>query len=241
MNRFLSVFVCLFSFLFVVEKAHTQCQFSTISTQSGNYQITVCVGDGQKDPARLTNSLNNTTNYAYALTTADFKILQVFTDANIDLESLPTEGVWIWGFDYRGTITAVAGESVFSSAFATQCRHISNTAVTIVRTTADAGFIRTAQGSDSYFACQGDPFNDVIGFESQKASIAPYVFLLTNESNKILDIIRQGYYDFTNYPAGNYRVWGLSYTGQLGNIIGTKADTLFYQMVAMICPTILSK
>ena len=225
MKRFLSLFVCLFSMLFFLERTHAQCQFSTISTQSSQQQITVCVGDGQKDPARLINSLNSTTNYAYALTTSDFKILQVFTDANIDLESLPTEGVWIWGFDYRGTITAVVGESVFSSAFATQCRHISNTAVTIVRTTADAGSIQTAQGSEDYFACQGDPFNDVIGFQNQKASIAPYVYILTDESNKILDIIRQGYYDFTNYPAGRYRVWGLSYTGQLGNTIGANVDT----------------
>jgi hypothetical protein len=209
----------------IEDKTPNPCVFNTISTLSKQQEISVCVGDGQKDPAQLTNSLNRIKAYAYVLTTADFKIVKVFTDANIDVETLPAEGTWIWGFDYRGSIIAEVGESVFSTAFATQCRHISNTAVKIFRTQAQAGNVQTAYGQDAYFACQNDPFNDIIGFANVNASNAPYVYLLTSESNKILSIITQGYFDFTTYPQGNYRVWGLSYTGQLQDIMGKNAAT----------------
>jgi hypothetical protein len=207
------------------DKTPSPCVFNTISTISKQQEVSVCVGDGIKDPAQLTNSLNRIKAYAYVLTTADFKIVKVFTDANIDLETLPAEGTWIWGFDYRGSIIAQVGESVFSTPFATQCRHISNTAVKIFRTQAQAGTVQTAYGQDAYFACQNDPFNDIIGFTNVNASNAPYVYLLTNESNAILSIITQGYFDFTTYPQGTYRVWGLSYTGQLQNIMGKNAST----------------
>jgi ligand-binding sensor domain-containing protein len=200
-----------------------QCQVSTISDAANQNTIYVCAGDGKPDLANLKNSLNATQNFAYVLATVDNKIIKIITDPLYDLENAPLNAVLIWGFNYTGDIIAKQGESVFTTPFSTGCYYISRNCIAINRVNTEGGTVKTAYGAKTYFACQADPLNYNTGFQNMNAGTAPYLYLLTDNNNTILEIITRGNFDFNTYPKGNYRVWGLSYTGQVNDIIGKNA------------------
>jgi FG-GAP repeat/Secretion system C-terminal sorting domain len=202
-----------------------QCQVSTISDAANQNTIYVCAGDGKPDLANLKNSLNATQNYAYVLATVDNKIIKIITDPLFDLESAPANAVLIWGFNYTREIIAKQGESVFTTPFSKGCYYISRNCIAINRVNTEGGTVKTTYGAKTYFACQADPLNYNSGFQNMNAGTAPYLYLLTDNNNTILEIITRGNFDFNTYPKGNYRVWGLSYTGQLSDVIGKNAAT----------------
>jgi ligand-binding sensor domain-containing protein len=219
-----SVFLILLMLKSVCLMAQTnQCQVSTISDAANQNTIYVCAGDGKPDLANLKNSLNATQNFAYVLATVDNKIIKIIIDPLYDLENAPANTVLIWGFNYTGDIIAKQGESVFTTPFSTGCYYISRNCIAINRVNTEGGTVKTAYGAKTYFACQADPLNYNTGFQNMNAGTAPYLYLLTDNNNTILEIITRGNFDFNTYPKGNYRVWGLSYTGQLSDIIGKNA------------------
>ncbi len=57
--------------------------------------------------------------------------------------------------------------------------------------------------------------NDTLSISTNSPLPANYVFVITNANDSILEIVSGPVVDLDAYPAGNFHVWGLSYTGSL--------------------------
>jgi hypothetical protein len=57
--------------------------------------------------------------------------------------------------------------------------------------------------------------NDTLSISTNSPLPANYVFVITNANDSILEIVTGPVVDLDAYPAGNFHVWGLSYTGSL--------------------------
>jgi hypothetical protein len=67
---------------------------------------------------------------------------------------------------------------------------------------------------------------DLLSFITTGASQnVPYLYLITDTDNHILDVSLDGTYDFENTAVGVSRIWGLSYTGELFAFPGSNAAT----------------
>ncbi len=78
----------------------------------------------------------------------------------------------------------------------------------------DGGSVQTSNGAFSVDVCQ-DADADIIDFNTTSTSAENYVFLLTDESNVVIAQLAGGSLDFNSAGLGAYRVWGISYNGDL--------------------------
>jgi len=78
----------------------------------------------------------------------------------------------------------------------------------------DGGNVQTVSGGTSETVCQ-DAQADVINFATTSGSGENYVYVLTDASNIIVTTLVGGSLDFNSAPLGSYRVWGISYNGDL--------------------------
>ena len=184
-----------------------------ISMPSGATTRYVCPGnDGP-----ITVQLNYATpagQVAYAITDEDFNILKVSTTNGIDLSGAGVGRCYIWAFNYTGTITATAGESVFSTKFSTDEWLISQNAILAIRERPAGGTVATPQGETTVYTCV-DGTADFVGFSVSGQSAANSVFVITDADNIILGLNTRGFADFDGAGVGDCRVWHLSYTGSL--------------------------
>ncbi|MBK9489874.1 MAG: hypothetical protein IPO07_14690 [Haliscomenobacter sp.] len=59
-----------------------------------------------------------------------------------------------------------------------------------------------------------------------------FVYLVTNDANKIIAATSQDSFNFGNLPGGTYRVWGLAYGGQL---LAKAGQDIFSDVLADDC------
>ncbi|MBP7450063.1 MAG: T9SS type A sorting domain-containing protein [Flavobacteriales bacterium] len=90
----------------------------------------------------------------------------------------------------------------------------------------DGGDVQTSNGETLLAICQ-DVNADVVDFTTTSASGENYAFVLTDESNIIVTVLAGNSLDFNSAALGNYRVWGISYNGDLvGADPGVDATTV---------------
>ncbi|MBK6342744.1 MAG: T9SS type A sorting domain-containing protein [Flavobacteriales bacterium] len=78
----------------------------------------------------------------------------------------------------------------------------------------DGGQVQTSGGFFSLDVCQ-DTEADVIDFITSSASGEQYAFVLTDDNDVIVAVLVGASLDFNSAPLGLYRVWGVSYNGDL--------------------------
>ena len=82
----------------------------------------------------------------------------------------------------------------------------------------DGGAVTTSGGATSISICQ-DEEADVIDFTTSSTSAESYAFILTDENNAIITALAGNALDFNSAAVGVYHVWGVSYTGDLENVL----------------------
>jgi len=78
----------------------------------------------------------------------------------------------------------------------------------------DGGQVQTSDGFFSVDVCQ-DTEADVVDFITSSTSGEQYAFVLTDDNDVIVALLVGGSLDFNSAPLGLYRVWGVSYNGDL--------------------------
>ena len=199
---------------------------ATVSTIDGNSTVYTCPGDGNAD---VVSFMTTSTDpfYAYVVTDEDNNILEIVTDGNsFDFENAPIGICRVWGLSYIGEITAMAGENATTAVFADGCFDLSDNFVEVVRTEPDGGTVSLTNGDTEVTICENDPANNQLSFSNVSSSPAPYAFVVTDEENVIVAILDGNTFDFNQVASGNYRVWGLSFTGTVTATVGDDADVV---------------
>jgi hypothetical protein len=82
----------------------------------------------------------------------------------------------------------------------------------------DGGDLTTTGGSTSVSVCQ-DEEADVIDFTTTSTSAENYAFILTDENDAIITALAGNALDFNSAAIGIYHVWGVSFNGDLENVL----------------------
>ncbi len=172
------------------------------------------------------NSLISNENYVYVITTANDAqvILSILDGDSFDFGALPLMEVKVFAISYTGDFIATPGTSLAFSTVATGCVGISNNCVRVINDSPEAGEITVDNLSGTGISCVVD--GDVnISVSTTSESLAGYAVIITDTDNVIRLISTDpGTVPFGDLPEGDYRAWGLSYTGNITATIGNQID-----------------
>jgi len=196
-----------------------------VSTVQGATAAYACPGDGNPDLVTLTNSsTSGTANYAYIITTTDNLI---FTAINGNERNFDNIGAFrelrVWGVSYTGTLNIPVFADLFSTVLSEGCYDISDNYVAIFRDEPEAASAGTIVGDQDILLCPGAN-DDVVQLTNTSTSLAGYAYLIVDAhtDSTIVDIITDSGLNIRNMAAGDYLMYGLSYTG---NILVVPGDT----------------
>ena len=202
---------------------------ATIFTSLGVGQdlINLCVGDGVADNLEFFTTTSATSaDYAFAITNENDVVIGFLPPDNTFNFELAGMGIAkVWGISYTGNLTLNVGQVITETTPADGCFAFSQNVITIVRDFPEGGQVATNDGESDILVCLG-PSDGVVDFITTSTTINAYVYLLTEGNNIVLDVYTDGQIDFALLPIGNYRVWGLSYTGTLNSLIGQDAAAI---------------
>jgi hypothetical protein len=186
----------------------------TVATTDGATSQFICSSAGASGLVGFTTTSQGP-EYAFLITDETNTILAVATDPEYNFEDLPEGTYLVWGVAYAGNLTAEPGQDATTATLSDGCFDLSDNFIKVVRAAPDGGTVSLTNGQTSDIACEGNPAGNLLSFASVSASIAPYVFILTNDNNIIIEVLDDNTYDFTDIAPGSYRVWGVSFTGNL--------------------------
>ncbi len=221
--------------LMITQLAIAQCNASQIYTQDGLNEAFTCPQDENADIITFSNNDNSDTNFAYTITNSNHEILNIVSGSSFDFNAMSEGNYYVWGFSYTGSITATVGESVFSTKFSNDCYKISRTAIKVVSDNSycihdetvecQASIISTISGQNRISTCRQDNNSDILTFTNNRNTLANFIYVITDKSYKILNIVAGNSFNFDTVAEGEYIVWGFSYTG---NITGAVGEHVFH-------------
>jgi hypothetical protein len=192
----------------------------TVSTTTGTGDRYTCPGDGASDVLTFNNQGTGSGNFAYVLTDADNIIIDIISDNTVDFEALPEGEYRMWGFVFTGDLLAEIGLDAGEAQLATACFDLSDNYITIFNIAPAAGLIFTEDGQEEVILCIGDGIPDPFNATVFGASAAAYTYLVVDEDSILVGVLNDPTFDFENAAPGDWRIYGLSYTGSLSVLPG---------------------
>jgi len=154
--------------------------------------------------------------YFFIAVDASNVIVRIGVSGEIDFNGLPTGTYTVWGLAFNGAPildTGIQLGAIVSECLALSANSVTVTLASCVVTECEGGIV-TANGGSSYFSFCIDGNADIVLPQSTSTAEGSYTYVLTNTSNLIVSVLDQNV-DFDALPVGSYRIWGLSYFGEL--------------------------
>ncbi len=191
---------------------------TTISLLNGDTSALQCIENGSVSALTFTTGPTYMP-YVYLVTDEDNIILKVNRRRTIDLSDLGAGNFRVWALYYKGPLFAQPGMNAAEDELAAYCFGLTENFVPVGSFTPDAGTIESSAGNQVEFLCDEDPESNSLTFELD--SNAPNLQLLVTDTNDIILDIPTGFsIDFNEQPNAIYRVWGLSFAGDLTAEVG---------------------
>lgn len=205
----------------------------TISTTIGTGDRYTCPGDGVADVLTFSNQGTGSGNFTYVLTNADNIIIDIIIGGNTyDFEFLPEGEYRMWGFVFTGDLLAEIGLDAGNADLSTACFDLSDNYITIYNITPAAGLIFVEGGAEEVTLCIGDGIPDPFTVNVFGASAAAYTYLVVDEDSILVGNLNDPTFNFENAAPGDWRIYGLSYTGSLSVLPGAN---IFEDQLASGC------
>jgi len=174
--------------------------------------------------ARLKSTFTGRTGYVYIVLNKFNSIVLLNATQNIDIEKLEDGDYQVYGLSYTGNLNLQVG-NLFKQDdnLATSCFRLSSNSVKFYKGGyAEGGQISTFLSSNTLFTCPKDGVADLIDISVPNNPLGTkYQFLITDSLNRLFYApFDNQLINFDNTPAGNYRVYGVAYTGILGFQLG---------------------
>ncbi len=196
---------------------------TTISSDSGETAFTLCPGDGIADIVSVSGS-GGLPNIAFIITDEAGLVLDINTSGEIDFDGAGTGICRIYALSYGADLGISVGENVQEVSFPA-CGGLSTDFITVTRQNVSPAIVSTITGENNVQACPGDGLEDVFIFTNEGSNAPNFVFIITDEANNIVNLPSGNEVNFESFEAANYRVWGLSYYGELTAQLGDPAAT----------------
>ena len=182
-----------------------------IEFAGGGTSRLVCANNEKPDVLSfLTTSTDP--QYRYFLTDANNALLEVLDGNALDF-NLAESVRRIWGASVVGEITVQPGEILTGAILASECFGLSSNFLEVVPIEPQGGQVSFAGLGARVEQCSNDDRNAVFPLSSTSTSLASYLYLLTDEENRLIQVLNDARLDASGLVAGNYRIWGMSYLG----------------------------
>jgi len=214
-NRRNWLYLLTIGFTLLSLNLHSQCIGGQVLYSNGLNKASLCLEKAQSSGFDVYHTSFAATKYAYALTDLNYQILSLHETNNITFDNLIEGDYYIYGFSYLGDITANIGDGVYSSQFSTSCWQISFNRIEVNLATPKVHEIRTSDFQTSKFLCLDQGESEFVSFQNIGDRNTPFTFIVTDNNDKILSVTTNTFADFSNFPPGICRIYGLAYTGNL--------------------------
>lgn len=186
----------------------------TLSFEGGGDKRATCPGDRNPDLLRFVPASNDAQNY-YLITDEQDLILDVVNQPEYNFEGSETPRR-IWAVSSSKPLEQVIGQRIQDANLNTECSDLSDNFLLAYPARPDGGRISFPGGLQKIRQCIGDPRNPILALSTSSSSVAQYTYLLTRASdNRFIRSISGASLDITALPSGQYRLWGLSFSGNL--------------------------
>ncbi len=193
----------------------SQPEGGLVSLPNGESNQYICPGDGNPDIVHFVNSGVAGDAFTYVITNDTNIILGIPPADSADFDTAPRGTCRVWGVAYSGNFLGQVGDMITGVSLSDECFDLSDNFITIIRDTAEAGSITTNMGLTEISVITGDTIPDNYTMVAHGASNAQSKFVATTGSDIILAILPDSTVDFGSVPAGTYKLYHISYTGNL--------------------------
>ncbi len=210
---------------FVTVIRQTTAVAGTIMLASGSVDTSICI-DGNGDPLAVIRDDNAIgVNRQFVITDDVGNILALpDNEGPFDLNGAGPGTCELWYLAYENGLQGLmTGNNV---ADFQGCYDLSNP-ITVVRQAPDGGTVTLSGGSTDTTAAAGDVMVDVV--HTTTATELDYWYVITDDSNNILGFANSAEtstLDLSSAPAGTCRIWGWSYRGLAGPVMGEPLSSL---------------
>ncbi len=202
----------------------SQVDGGTITSNQGAGNVFICPSNLTAGTLTFSNDGDaDIDDYVYVATVGDGLVLQVLTGNSFNFIGLPVPSVTIYGVSYTGTLNLSVGTMLLTAQLSDECFDISENGITVFVDEPESGEIsRTDEETEDLFCIlNGDTDLEIT---TSSTSQAGYAYIVTDENDIVVSVSTSGAADFNGLAAGPYRVYGLSYTGQLLVVVGTNLE-----------------
>ncbi len=207
-----------------------QVKGGVVAFSSGSSPRFVCRA-GKPDTLNWTRRDALGSQLVYLVTDALGNILRVTNQSRLIFDEISRDTARIYSMAYTGTLTAAVGQNITRSALSDACFNLSN-AITAIKTNLQGGLVRLSNGRTDNLQCPSSGASSTLRFQRVGSLGEKFVYLVTNNANKIIAATSQDSFNFGNLPGGTYRVWGLAYGGQL---LAKAGQDIFSDVLADDC------
>lgn len=207
-----------------IEVLRSEPNGSFVSLDDGTDLVYTCPGDGNADIVSFSTSSTSTANYAFLITDESGQVIQVANGNEHDFDGAPQGTCRVYGISYVGNLLAETDFDIFNDVLADDCWNISDNFIEVVREVPEGGTISTTDGESLVYVCVGDGNADIVEFEVSGISNSNSVFVVTDDSLEVLNILNGNSFDFNSSDIGVCRIYSVAYTGNFSLIEGQFLD-----------------
>lgn len=165
-----------------------------------------------------------TVDYTFVVTDEENVIVDVQSNDVFDFAGVP-EGVYrIHGLSFAGDLFASVGDTAGVDPLAENCESLSQNFITVTLQSPDAGQLTTAEGESEIEACALPGGTGTVEFVHTGTQALPYALVVVDEAGMVTQVSMNQEIDFEGNEAGDYTIYGVSYTGMLTVMVGDQFD-----------------
>ncbi|MCB9319027.1 MAG: T9SS type A sorting domain-containing protein [Lewinellaceae bacterium] len=182
-----------------------------------------CVGNGIVDSLRLFTTSKGD-HYVYVLLRNNQRIEHVIKGSYYNLDPLESGTLTVLGLSYAGDLLIDDGD-IWSDSLeiSTGCYSVSLNQLTLNLNELLPGTLTSNRSQESFAVCIGDGNPDLVTFSIVDGENEKEAYLITDAQDEVIFVSTEPVIDLDVLPLGFYMVYGISYNGELYNLVGQQA------------------
>lgn len=210
-------------------------QAGDVTLADGSTEVSVCIADGFPDVLTFVSTYTGDDTFIFIITDENNLVIGTSETGIIDFENADPGICHLWGLAYSGNLLLEDGDDITAAQLLSdECFDLSDSFVTVNRSSPDAGTINLLNGENSYSECNASESNVILEFETHnvESSLEYRLLVINMVTNEVVAILNTLSLDLSTLGFGTYQVYGVSYLGNLTIAVG---DTFEGGVVSDLC------
>ncbi len=180
----------------------------------------ICAGSTKAQPLSVMLSNNSAGYVRYVFTDTLNRVLAMSDSSSIPGSALSPGICRVWGLTFTGKLNeGYSGKDIHSFIWTDDCYSITENFLQITKALPDGGLIAFKSDTGIQIICK-DEVADNLGFEVTGSSGQKGAWVFVDAAGLVYGWTSASTYDFNTLPAGEWKVFFLSYTGNLTIAMG---------------------